>query len=54
MRTSVHRFTPWEEIQLWWTVSGELNYWLATYYTICSIAGFMQGFWICSRLVGTM
>lgn len=51
MKTTIHRFTAAEELRLWWELKGELQSDLITYYAICSVVGYLQGWYLGSLIV---
>lgn len=50
--TALRRYSLWQEVNIWWVVQGELAHDLLVYYVLCSLGGFMQGWYIGSLIVG--
>lgn len=51
---SAHKLTALDELRLWWTLEGELGMDLITYYGVCSIVGYLQGWLIGSAMIGRL
>lgn len=48
----IHKLTQLDELRLWWDLEGELQFDLITYYGICGMVGYLQGWYIGNLIVG--
>jgi hypothetical protein len=48
------RLTRWDELRLWWAFKGELTMDLITYYALCAVVGYVEGWYIGRQIVASL
>lgn len=45
------KLTARDELRVWWTLEGELTFDIITYYAMCSVVGYLEGWYLGSLIV---